>query len=138
MRPLLREAFRMLLWQHCPEKTQGEYRAQTRRFIISREFLSGSCVVVLDHQIIQELTSVIVLYNCVAQRLWADRSQTDFLGWTPPSAALPIPSYATCDKVHNNNNEIKNHTFVCPSFSIYKMGLLIELTFWDASRNSAS
>ena len=52
-----------------------------------------------DHQIIQELTSVTVLYNCVAQRLWADRSQTNFLGWTPPSAALPITSYATYDKV---------------------------------------
>lgn len=61
MRPLLREAFRMPLWQHYPEKTQGGYRAQTGRFIISRESLSGSDAVVLDLQIIQELTSVTVL-----------------------------------------------------------------------------
>lgn len=107
MRPLLHEVFLMLLWQHYPEKTHGEYLAQTRCFIISRELQLSSGLVswFWDHQIIQELTSVTVLYNCVAQRLWADRSQTNFLGWTPPSAALPITSYATYDKVLIKKNK---------------------------------
>ena len=70
-----------------------------------------------DHQIIQELTSVTVLYNCVAQRLWADRSQTNFLGWTPPSAALPITSYATYDKVLIKKKQ-KTHLFAPVSPSI--------------------